>query len=511
MTSTLDREHIIVSGLFGTDYDAVYPAIPGQRSVFFTDREDLRKHIGEMGWECFLWNADNQSTDLLQTSLKSKWVKFLQFLDAFEEFRAYRSITYVDHKFFLKAEHIQWIMLNRDGRKDILIRETPALKETLTSEIEAALGQERYERHMAETKAYLDGLISNGSISENVRIVNTGLIHYMNPAAARVLTNSVFEACNQLAQPECQILWAALSQMRLARVQRVAWDELSPIWVAPFYSSVETMDDAAVYPVSVGIHGAFESFENDLITDQIRSFGAHTRNELAFVLDQIRLGDHCVDLGAHIGTYAIPMAQKAGPSGRVLAVEGDAGSHALLERNLKRNGLQKTALAIEAVLGDGLSSGFMRRNIDGNTGAGFFEPAPSTDASDNSICPLSAMDILVQYRMAKPDFIKIDVEGMEHIVLQDLIPILEKSLPALYIEIAANQLQRHGSSPADIQALLRRLGYRFYRNTGERNSTSDNYSPAEIADLEVVDGLFDILALPKCRQPATFPDANPIN
>ena len=499
MSSTSEQEHLVVSCLFGTDFDAVYPAITGQRSLFFTNRVDLQKHIGEMGWECILWNVDCPPTDVLLSSLQSKWVKFLQVLDVFEDFRAYRSITYVDHKFFLKAKHIQWIMRHRDETKHVLIRETPALKETLTSEVEAASGQERYERHMAETLAYLYALKSNGYVSENVRIVNTGLIHYTNPTLARGLTNSVFEACIQLNQPECQILWAALSQIRPARVQKVSWEALKPLWIAPSLLSADALGDA-VHPVTVGVHGAFESVDGDLITEQIKSFGAHTRNELAFVLDQIRVGDRCVDFGAHIGTYSVPLALKAGTGGRIIAVEGDTRTHAVLERNLIRNGLHRTVLAIEAVVGDGLSSGLVRRDIEGNTGAGYFEPALSAGVSDDPIRTVSARGILSQYAMAEPNFVKIDVEGMEHIVLQDLLPVLDACRPALYIEIAADQLQRHGSTPADIHAMLRGLGYRFYRNIGARNSTSDSYTPVEIANLDSTDRLFDVLVLPESQQ-----------
>lgn len=499
MPLTSDREHLVVSCLFGTEFNAVYPAIAGQRSVFFTDRPELRRHVGEMGWEFVLCNPDERSKDALRSSLQSKWVKFLQFLDAFEEYRAYRFVTYVDHKFFLKAEHIRWIMRHHDETKDVLIRQTPALKETLTAEVEAARGQERYERHMLETLAYLYALTSNGFISETVQIVNTGLIHYTNPKGARVLTDSVYEACMRLNQPECQILWAALSQIRPVQVQRVAWEALSPIWIAPTRVRPGAPSDTTVHPVANGVHGAFESADGDLITNQIRSFGAHTRNELAFVIDQIRPGDCCVDIGAHIGTYTVPMGRKAGPSGRVLAIEGDARSHSILERNIQRNDLCETVLAIAAVAGDSISSGLVRRDIEGNTGAGFFEPVPDADILDELICSVSARDILVQYAMPAPDFIKIDVEGMEYVVLRDLSSILEVCRPGLYLEISANQLQRHGSSPTDVQSLLRRLEYRFYRNIGERNSSSDDYVPVEIADFDSVEGLFDVLALPETR------------
>ena len=64
-----------------------------------------------------------------------------------------------------------------------------------------------------------------------------------------------------------------------------------------------------------------EAFANDLVTNQIKKFGAHTRPELAFLLSVVDEGDAVFDIGGHIGTFAIPLAQKVGPSGRVLVVE----------------------------------------------------------------------------------------------------------------------------------------------------------------------------------------------
>lgn len=45
-----------------------------------------------------------------------------------------------------------------------------------------------------------------------------------------------------------------------------------------------------------GVHGRFKAFSDDLITGQIAEFGAHPRNEIAMVLDQIPIGATRVDL-----------------------------------------------------------------------------------------------------------------------------------------------------------------------------------------------------------------------
>jgi tRNA G37 N-methylase Trm5 len=96
----------------------------------------------------------------------------------------------------------------------------------------------------------------------------------------------------------------------------------------------------------------FHAVANDQITDQLALYGAHTRNELAMVLDHVRNGDVFVDVGAHIGTFAIRVARKLGHRGKLLAIEGAPETHALLERNIGANGLDHRIQAICAIAGN---------------------------------------------------------------------------------------------------------------------------------------------------------------
>src|SRR5438045_8573886 len=98
------------------------------------------------------------------------------------------------------------------------------------------------------------------------------------------------------------------------------------------------------------IFGPLEVFSGDLITEQIVSFGAHTRPELAFLISVIRPGDDVFDIGGHVGTFAIPMAQNIGPTGHLLVVEAYSKNLALLRRNLSR--LDLKAHVVQAVIGN---------------------------------------------------------------------------------------------------------------------------------------------------------------
>lgn len=114
-------------------------------------------------------------------------------------------------------------------------------------------------------------------------------------------------------------------------------------------SNKERLKDMEIIEVDT-VFGPFLVPEGDLITRHIQTYGAHTRTDLAFLLSIINPGDDVFDLGAHIGSFTVPLAQKTGPTGQVLAVEGNPDSYALLRRNLALSGRPAFCEAINAVV-----------------------------------------------------------------------------------------------------------------------------------------------------------------
>ena len=174
------------------------------------------------------------------SSLQAKWVKFLQFMDALPGYEDVSAVTYHDHKFRVRAEHIEWILRERSADHDLMIRETPRVKLSIADEIGDAMNQERYVRHMPETITFLDGLDANLR-TKTIRIVNTGLIHYRDLMACRAFTQQVYDMCIKLQQPECQIIWPALAQTSPIRIQQVPWSLLEPLWREPMDDDLDAV------------------------------------------------------------------------------------------------------------------------------------------------------------------------------------------------------------------------------------------------------------------------------
>jgi hypothetical protein len=235
----LDNSHLVVSCVFGPEFKWAYAAPPGYRNVFFSNNPAIEEHVREQGWNFALVKQFPLSDDVMISSLQAKWVKFLQFLGAPSGIHDVRAVTYFDHKFKVLPYHIEWAREQCTSAFDLLIRETPREKLSISDEIGDAMHQERYVRHMPETLAFLDDLEKSGHITRAVRIVNTGLIHYRNLPTCCAFVQDVYDTCIRLSQPECQIVWAALSQLTFARIKKVPWKCLEPSWMTP---SAEVID-----------------------------------------------------------------------------------------------------------------------------------------------------------------------------------------------------------------------------------------------------------------------------
>jgi FkbM family methyltransferase len=236
------------------------------------------------------------------------------------------------------------------------------------------------------------------------------------------------------------------------------------------------------------VYGSILAFENDFITKQILKFGAHTRTEIAFLRSVVRPGDFIFDLGAHIGTYAIPLAQKAGGTGKLLAVEGRRENFQLLERNLKSAGLEAGTIALNALVARP-GQHYAVRTPKGNTGGTYFIPVGNGGVSTAAV----SIDQLCE-RFFAPRIVKLDIEGGEVSALAGS-RLLQRERPIVYAEVNRQLLNVQGTSIGEFEELLRGNGYRLFRNVGERHAAHDRFVVAELRALPTSLNNFDVLAI----------------
>jgi FkbM family methyltransferase len=193
--------------------------------------------------------------------------------------------------------------------------------------------------------------------------------------------------------------------------------------------------------------------------------GRFEAGELAFVRRTIRPGDHTLDVGAHIGFFAVHMARLVGPSGSVTAFEPFDENADLLERSAAENGfahLRVERVAVSRASGEAQLT-FAIETL--NTGGAFIATSGVPHGHDVRTVRAVALDDVPLPRPIA--FVKMDVEGAEPLVLEGAAALIAADRPVLLSELHAEQLARVSSrTPDDYLAIVRRLGYRVHRIEG---------------------------------------------
>jgi FkbM family methyltransferase len=178
---------------------------------------------------------------------------------------------------------------------------------------------------------------------------------------------------------------------------------------------------------------------------------------LGVLISTLRPGDTFMDVGSHIGLFAIPLARVVGEQGQVIAFEPEARAYERLLGHLELNGLSNVRVFRQA-LGDDDATG--RLFVGG-------EACPSLLAHSGDAEQQTASEDVEVVRgdwlrenenLPVPRAVKIDVEGYEYAVLRGLERTLaEPACELLCVEIHPSFLP----APVTVETILK-----FVKNCG---------------------------------------------
>jgi FkbM family methyltransferase len=175
-------------------------------------------------------------------------------------------------------------------------------------------------------------------------------------------------------------------------------------------------------------HGVIGYHRADLVIGRsIAVYGEWAAEELAVLLPLVGRGDNVVDVGANIGTHAIPLAQRVAP-GTVFAFEPQRLTHQMLCANAALNGVTNL-VAYQAGAGDAEGTCFVpppAQALSGNIGN--FNLEQRRDGEAVRVAPLDAFDL------PPVKLVKVDVEGMERKVLAGARRLIARDRPVLFVE-----------------------------------------------------------------------------
>ncbi len=167
--------------------------------------------------------------------------------------------------------------------------------------------------------------------------------------------------------------------------------------------------------------------------------GTREPGVLRFAQDRIASGDTVFDVGAHVGEWTLLFSELVGGSGRVVAFEPDPVARASLRKNVDMNHLSNVSVEETAVsdtpgrtrlaaerFGSGLSS--IVRRQDRGTHYRAVEVESTT------------LDQYCETHDLAPDWIKIDAEGAEPLIVEGMSRLIETRHPSVILEFHSDSL-----------------------------------------------------------------------
>jgi FkbM family methyltransferase len=169
-------------------------------------------------------------------------------------------------------------------------------------------------------------------------------------------------------------------------------------------------------------------------------------------------GALAVDVGAHVGTFTVPLARRVGPAGLVVAAEPTPRTAGALRRTLALNGLQDRVELHECAVGSG--EGRARLHIAAVGSHNSLLPPPDELVGGTAVeVAVRTLDALVPAGRAA-SVIKVDAEGMELDVLRGAGRVLAESpRVALIAEFGPSHLARAGIPVASWLDAFRAHGF----------------------------------------------------
>lgn len=190
-----------------------------------------------------------------------------------------------------------------------------------------------------------------------------------------------------------------------------------------------------------------------------------------WMMEQLKPGYVFFDVGAHHGWMSMWSLPLVGDKGTVYSFEPSPANLSILEWHRTRNKFSNWVIVPHAVSDrDARDDEFFLIDTGDSPMNSLTTGAPGTPLMDGrdikkiSIQTIS-LDTFCRSNNVKPDFVKIDVEGAELLVLRGAANLLSESCPTIILAIHPYWLPANQSSQ-QIFELLTSYGYNIYNSEG---------------------------------------------
>ncbi len=195
--------------------------------------------------------------------------------------------------------------------------------------------------------------------------------------------------------------------------------------------------------------------QKDVVISSALALGVYEPFQIEVFRSLLSSSMTVVDIGANIGLYTVIAAKKAG---KVFSFEPESENIALLNKNVRENGLANVQTFQKAVADtEGTQEFFISNNNKGSHS--LFTPPDTFEKGTVETISLDAW--AAQNHIDNIDLIKIDVQGAEFLVLKGMKKILARH-PTILIEYDPDMLASSGGDPINILEDFKSLGYTIH-------------------------------------------------
>ena len=184
-------------------------------------------------------------------------------------------------------------------------------------------------------------------------------------------------------------------------------------------------------------YGRMTIFKADVTVGRaLQLYGEWAENEIRFLKKLIEPGNTVLDIGGYIGTHTLAFSQFVGSHGSVVVFEPRPECCEVLRRNVYENECVNVRLE-HAAAGDRLGTisvptvDFMDPINFGALGLKFDTPPIPSGESISTNVRLLPIDSL---ELGECALLKIDVEGVEHLVIEGAKETIKRCAPYIYAE-----------------------------------------------------------------------------
>lgn len=203
--------------------------------------------------------------------------------------------------------------------------------------------------------------------------------------------------------------------------------------------------------------------------------GSFEKDIVRFVKRNLKKNMTFLDVGANVGFYSFLASSIVGDNGKIIAIEPNLENVKLMYMTMVENSYKNIKL-LPLAAGD--ENGFMLLNVSYSNGTTSKNINSKSMFLNSIIVPSLKLDNIINEKI---DFMKIDVEGAEFMVLNGLKHNLEIYKPIIISEFSPNSMPGiSGVTGIEYLDFIRTFGYKIYIIDDEIQINTENHNNESI-------------------------------